>query len=138
MPSKKNNHILNCPITFALGIFGDKWSLLIVRDIMFRGRSTYGEFQDAGDGIATNILSDRLKRLETNGIITKQRDPDNGRKKLYQLTERGMALAPILLEMYNWSGKYDPHSGASKKILDGLKKDPKGLLEKIQSGKFKI
>ncbi len=138
MSSEKNNHELNCPITFALGIFGDKWSLLIVRDIMFRGRSTYGEFQDAGDGIATNILSNRLKRLEVNEIITKKRDPENGRKNIYQLTNKGMDLAPILLSLYSWSGKYDPNSGASKKIIDGLKKDPKGLLKKIQSGKFRV
>lgn len=70
------------PVTFALDTFGDKWSLLIVRGLMLRGRRTYGEFLDAGDGIATNILADRLKCLELKGIIVKSRDPDDRRRYL--------------------------------------------------------
>jgi DNA-binding HxlR family transcriptional regulator len=138
VPSTKIQRRSSCPVSFALDRFGDKWSLLIVRDLMFRGRHTYGELLDSGEGIATNILADRLQRLESEGIFNKSRDPENRRKYQYQLTKKGMALAPILLEMFRWSGKYDPDTGVPKKFLQQLNKDPEGLLQKIQSGLFRM
>jgi DNA-binding HxlR family transcriptional regulator len=123
-----------CPVTFALDRFGDKWSLLVVRDLMFRGRETYGEFLESGEGIATNVLADRLKCLETEGLIEKSRDPENKRRVLYRLTEKGLDLAPVLLEMMRWSAKYDADTGTPQAILDMLENDMEGLIKKVREG----
>jgi DNA-binding HxlR family transcriptional regulator len=96
-----------CPISIALEIFGDPWSLLIVRDLLFKGLRTFKEFQGAGEGMATNILSDRLARLEAAGILRKDRDPSDARRVLYGLTTKGADLAPILVEIVLWSAKYE-------------------------------
>jgi len=123
-----------CPVSFALDRVGDKWSLLVVRDIMFRGKETYGEFLESGDGIATNVLADRLKCLEIDGIIEKSRDPENKRRYLYRLTDKGRDLAPVLLEMMRWSAKYDADTGAPQELLELLENDMEGLLEKVHAG----
>jgi len=123
-----------CPVTFALDRFGDKWSLLVVRDLMFRGRETYGEFLESGEGIATNVLADRLKCLETEGLIEKSRDPKNKRRVLYRLTEKGLDLAPVLLEMMRWSAKYDADTGTPQAFLDMLENDMEGLIKKVREG----
>jgi DNA-binding HxlR family transcriptional regulator len=123
-----------CPVTFALDRVGDKWSLLVVRDLMFRGKQTYGEFLESGEGIATNVLADRLKCLETEGIVTKVRDPENKRRYLYSLTEKGFDLTPLLLEMIRWSAKYDADTGAPKEFLEMLENDREGLIERVRTG----
>ena len=123
-----------CPIAFGLDTFGDRWSLLVIRDMMLRGRKTYGEFLDAGEGISTNILADRLKHLEAEGIIEKSRDPDNRRSILYVLTEKGRDLAPIVLEIVAWSGKHDKRSLALKGVLEEINKDRAGLETRIRRG----
>jgi DNA-binding HxlR family transcriptional regulator len=109
-----------CPIAFSLDLFGDRWSLLVVRDLVFKGRKSFGEFLAAGEGIATNVLADRLERLEGAGIITKRRDPDKGTKFVYGLTERGIDLVPLLLEMIAWSGRHDRGTAVPKKFLREL------------------
>jgi len=134
MPHTETKNRSECPVTFALDSFGDKWSLLIVRDLMLRGRRTYGEFLDAGDGIATNILANRLKDLESKGIITKLRDLENRSRYLYSLTEKGLDLAPIILDMIRWSAKYDPTTGAHKVFLRRLREDFDGIVSDIRSG----
>lgn len=96
----------SCPINTALEALGDAWSLLIVRDLMFKGRWAYKEFLDAGEGISSNILADRLQRLETLGVITKANDPDDARRYVYRLTEIGIDLAPLLVEMILWSVRH--------------------------------
>ena len=123
-----------CPVTFALDRVGDKWSLLVVRDLMFRGRRTYGEFLESGEGIATNVLADRLKCLQAEGIIEKIRDPENKRRYLYNLTEKGFDFTPLLLEMIRWSAKYDADSGVPKKFLDMIENDREGLIKKVREG----
>jgi DNA-binding HxlR family transcriptional regulator len=110
----------DCPIAFSLDLFGDRWSLLIVRDLVFKGRTSFGEFLAAGEGIATNVLAERLERLEGAGVITKRRDPDKGTKFVYGLTERGIELVPLLLEMIAWSGRHDPRTAVPKKFLREL------------------
>lgn len=127
-----------CPVTFALDKFGDKWSLLIVRDLMFRNRETYGEFLDNGDGIATNVLADRLKRLESEGVIAKTRDPENRRRIIYHLTDKGLDLAPVLLEMIRWSGKYDSNTGAPKEFLQSLEDDMDGVVAAVRNRAFSV
>ena len=122
-----------CPVAFALDKFGDKWSLLIIRDLMFRGKKTYGEFLQSTEEIATNILADRLKRLELEGILTKSRDPNNGRRVIYHLTDKGLDLAPVLLTMIQWSAKHDPDTATPKELLQQLDDDPEGVIAEIRS-----
>ncbi|VAW52528.1 Transcriptional regulator, HxlR family [hydrothermal vent metagenome] len=112
-------------------MFGDKWSLLIVRDLMFRGRTTYGEFLGAGEGISTNILANRLKSMEADGIISKTRDLEDRKKYIYGLTKKGLELMPILLEVVRWSGKFDPNTGAPKDFLERLENDREGILKEL-------
>ncbi len=112
-----------CAIAFALDLIGDRWSLLIIRDIMLRGNKTYSDFLEAEEGIASNILNDRLKRLTSAGVLTKSRDPENRRSFVYQLTQKGRDLAPIIIEMIIWSGKHDTRDHARKGILNRILKD---------------
>lgn len=96
-----------CPISIALELLGDAWSLLIVRDLMFKGRHSFNEFLDGGEGIATNILADRLRRLEAAGIVEKQVDPSDRRRIRYGLTRKGIDLAPVLVELVVWSANHE-------------------------------
>lgn len=94
-----------CPIAISLDTFGDRWSLLIVRDLMFKGYRSFKEFAAAGEGIATNILTDRLARLESSDIIARAADMDDGRRTVYRLTAKGIELAPVLIEMVIWAAR---------------------------------
>ena len=120
-------NVEKCPITFALDIFGDKWSLIILRDIVFKGKRHYSEFLKSAEKISTNILADRLNRLERESLLTKRRDPDNQAKFVYSLTPKGQDLIPLLLEMIVWSSKYDPQPDAPSSIIYGA---PDNLLER--------
>lgn len=101
-----------CPINFSLETFGDTWSLLIIRDIVYFGKKTYGEFLDSDEGISTNILANRLALLEDKGILVKTPHAQDKRKDDYSLTEKGLDLIPILMEMGTWGAKYDSETGA--------------------------
>src|SRR6184192_3140981 len=97
----------DCPLNATLEVLGDRWSLLIVRDLMFKGRTTYKDFLAGGEGIAINVLADRLRRLEAEGVIEKGRDAADARRLVYRLTAKGLALAPVLVEMIVWgAGHY--------------------------------
>ena len=122
-----------CPIAFGLDFFGDKWSLLIVRDIAMYGRHYYGEFEGAGEGIATNILASRLKKLTQDGIIEKIRDPEHGSKRIYRLTEKGIDLLPVIVEIIIWSAKHDPESPVSKAYVRRATRDRESLLDEMRS-----
>lgn len=97
----------DCPISVTLELLGDEWSLLIVRDLMFKGLRTFQEFSDAGERIASNVLAERLARLEAGGIVTRHRDPEDGRRLVYRLTEKGIDLAPVLVEMVLWAARHE-------------------------------
>jgi DNA-binding HxlR family transcriptional regulator len=88
-------------------MLGDRWSLLIIRDMMLRGFRTYKEFMECYEGIATNILADRLRKLAANEIITAEPDPTDGRKLIYLLTRKGIDLAPVLTEMVLWAAAHE-------------------------------
>lgn len=124
--SKKRS---NCPISCSLDVWGDKWSLLIVRDLMFKKQSTYGDFLKSDEKIATNILASRLLMLEENGIISKQDHPDSKAKVLYKLTEKGINLLPLLIEINLWAEKYCEIPESQKMILNAVKKDKVGFIE---------
>lgn len=128
---KKNNRRSDCPISFAMDTFGDKWSLLIIRDIMFNGKEYYGEFVEADEKISTNILADRLLKLEAEGIIAKERDTKNLSKYKYSLTNKGLDLLPMLLDIISWSAKYDANTGISKGFVRKLKQNREALIKEI-------
>jgi DNA-binding HxlR family transcriptional regulator len=131
---KKIEFRSQCPVSTALDIFGDKWSLLILRDLIFKNKSTYGEFLDTDEKIATNILADRLAMLEAESIITKNTHPENKVKMLYKLTAKGIDLIPVLVEIIMWSEKYhDVHPHAIQ-FVKTIKKDKEGLIEGIKKG----
>src|ERR1051326_9512285 len=103
LPGKpKSKHRSGCPVSISLEAFGDRWSLLIIRDLMVRGYRTFKEFEQAGEGIATNILADRLRKLKKAGIIASERDAKDRRQLNYRLTEKGIDLAPVMLELLVW------------------------------------
>ena len=133
MSQSAKKHGSGCPVAFALDTFGDRWSLLVIRDLMLRGNETYGEFLESGEGIATNVLADRLKGLEAEGIIDKSPDPDNRRRNIYRLTEKGLDLAPVVMEMIRWAGKYDSSRGARKGNLRLIENDSDGFLASLRS-----
>lgn len=97
----------DCPISCSLDVFGDKWSLLIIRDIMLRGKLSYSEFLESEEKIATNILSNRLNVLVAENILVKQVSPGNKSKFIYSLTEKGIDLLPIVIEIMDWGAKYN-------------------------------
>lgn len=96
-----------CPLNASVEMLGDRWSLLIIRDMMLRGSRTFKEFLESWEGIATNILADRLQRLEKYGIIRAERDPSDGRRLVYLLTPKGIDLAPVLTEMVLWAARHE-------------------------------
>ena len=96
-----------CPLNASVEMLGDRWSLLIIRDMMLRGFRTYKEFLECYEGIATNILADRLRKLVAYGIITSKPDPADGRKVIYSLTPKGIDLAPVLTEMVLWAAAHE-------------------------------
>lgn len=97
-----------CPINACAEIFGDRWSLLVIRDLMMRGARSFKELASAREGIATNMLADRLTKLAEAGIITAIPDPDDGRRVIYRLTEKGIDMAPIIRELAVWATKHEP------------------------------
>jgi DNA-binding HxlR family transcriptional regulator len=130
---KKIEYRSECPISTALDIFGDKWSLLIIRDMMFKGKNTYGDFANSEEKIATNILADRLSLLECGGIVSKHEHPDSKAKVLYKLTTKGIDLIPVLTEIILWSEKYhDVHPYASE-FAKAVKKDRAGVMKQIRA-----
>ena len=121
----------DCPINFALEIFGDRWTFLIVRDLMIKGKHYYGEFLTSEEKIATNILADRLALLEMNGIISKSSDPSHKQKINYRLTLKGIDLIPILIEVIMWSAKYDKDSAVDLNFVKSVEQDKVGLIAQI-------
>lgn len=118
--SKKRSE---CPLSCSLDIWGDKWSLLIVRDLMLLKQCTYGDFLKSDEKIATNILASRLQMLEENEIITKSGHPDSKAKVLYRLTQKGIDLLPLMIEINLWAEKYFIIPAERKAMLKEVKKD---------------
>ena len=130
MGKKKTTRRSSCPINAALETFGDRWSLLIIRDLMFRGRRTYREFLESEEGIATNVLASRLKSLKTNGIITARPDPEDGRKQIYALTKKGIDLAPILVGLVVWASRYE-RTKVPVSLMLRVQNDPDTFLAEV-------
>lgn len=119
----------DCPISCSLDVWGDKWSLLIIRDLLTAKECTYGDFLKSPERIATNILASRLQVLEENKIIVKMEHPDSKAKVLYKLTDKGIDLLPIIVEINLWAEKYYSIPEDQKQILQEVKKDKDGFIK---------
>lgn len=106
----------DCPLNVSLEAFGDRWTLLIVRDLMLKNRTTFRDFLEGGEKIASNILADRLTRLEDDGIIERIPHTEDGRRHVYRLTEKGIDLAPVLLEMILWAARHETTAAPASEV----------------------
>lgn len=120
-----------CPVNIALEVFGDRWSLLIVRDLMVRGYHTFKQFQESGEGIASNILADRLRRLESSGIVMAEPEPTDARRLNYRLTQKGIDLAPVLLELLIWGATHE-ETGAPCSVIENLARNRQQVLLEVR------
>ena len=123
-----------CPISFSLDLLGDKWTLLVLRDLVFMRKRHFRDFLDSPEGIATNILTRRLRTLECAEIITRRPDPDNARQVIYELTAKGLDLIPVLLDLIIWGARYDPETGVPREFLARALVDREGLIAELRSG----
>jgi len=115
----------------ALERFGDRWSLLIIRDLMVRGFRTFKQFQESGEGIATNILADRLRKLEAGGIISTETEETDGRRVNYRLTEKGIDLAPAMLELLVWGARHE-QTGAHSALVAEMEANREKILAEVR------
>jgi DNA-binding HxlR family transcriptional regulator len=114
----------------SVEMLGDRWSLLIIRDMMLRGFRSYKEFLESYEGIATNILADRLRKLQGYGIIETERDASDGRKVIYLLTEKGIDLAPVMSEMVLWAAAHEDTSDEA--LVKELREDKEGFVAAVR------
>jgi DNA-binding HxlR family transcriptional regulator len=120
----------DCPISCSLDVFGDRWSLLIIRDIMLRGKMSYSEFLSSEEKIASNILVSRLAILEEEGILVKEVSPTNKSKFLYSLTQKGADLLPIVIEIMDWGAKYNRNC-PRKELGQRIKRDKAMVIREL-------
>lgn len=123
----------HCPVNYALEQFGDKWSLLIIRDLMFKGKRHYNEFFESEEKVSTSVLGDRLKSLEESGIITKGEDDVKKSRIKYSLTEKGIALLPLLVEIIVWSADFDKKTAAGADFLNKAANNRELLLAELKA-----
>jgi DNA-binding HxlR family transcriptional regulator len=132
LPAKSRpKHRSGCPVSLSLERFGDRWSLLIIRDLMVRGYRAFHEFQESGEGIATNILANRLRSLAAAGIIRAETDEVDGRRINYRLTEKGIDLAPMLLELLIWGARHEDPA-ASCAVIAHMEKQREHILAEVR------
>ncbi len=117
-----------CPVRYAAGIIGDKWCFLLMRDILLHGKRSYSEFLESGEKISTNILADRLSRLEAADMVRRQVDPRKGSRVCYFPTGKARALLPAFLGMMVWSTRYDDHTEAPANFAEAFLSDPKATV----------
>ena len=122
----------DCPISVALDLFGDRWTLLVIRDLAFKSKNSFTDFLASDERIARNVLADRLARLEAEGFIDKRPHHDDMRRSIYTLTERGLGLIPVLVEMILWSAREDPDTAADPDFVREATQDRDGLIQRLQ------
>lgn len=127
--SKLNN---KCPIDYALDVFGDRWTLLVLRDLMLSGKRYYRELLTSKEGIATNILASRLRKMEADGLIIRRQNPEDKRQVFYELTEKALDLVPVLLEISRWSVIYDKDTAAPPELMQRFSEDPQQLIAELK------
>lgn len=127
---KQINQRSDCPVSFSLDFLGDKWSLLVMRDMMLYNKFTYGDFLQSDEKISTNILADRLAVLEQNGFITRRVSSEKKNKIIYGMTEKAIDLVPIIMEFNIWGAKYN--AAGDQGVLSELDKDKQKTIKKYQ------
>ena len=132
------SHWNGCPIRYSAEIIADKWTFLILRDLMFRGKSSYSALLKSSESISTNILANRLSKLERHRLLTKDTDTDNKKQYIYTLTEKGYDLIPVMLKLFEWSLKYDENTFLTRGLVDQVKKDPEKMKKKFKAGKVLV
>ena len=120
-----------CPIDYALQVFGDRWTLIVLRDLMLAGRRYYRDLAAAKEGIATNILAARLRKLEAAGLVVRRPDPSDKRRIFYALTDKALDLIPVLLEISRWSAKYDRRTAAPASLVERFDQDRELLIRDL-------
>ena len=132
---KRTDKKSDCPVNFTLEAVGDAWSLLILRDIVYFGKHTFKEFLSSDERIATNILTDRLTKLEMLDILRREADPENKRSEKYWLTQKGLDLVPVLLQMMEWGTKYDSKSTGHRKkeFVARIRKEESPLSREVKA-----
>jgi len=122
----------SCIIASALDLIGDKWSILIIRDMLLDKKTTFKEMVASEEGIASNLLSTRLKMLEALEVITKRKLPENKKENIYLLTEKGIDLAPLILEIVLWSDKYVRNYNTEMNSYENQNLDKSLVIESVQ------
>lgn len=123
-----------CPITFSLDILGDKWTLVVMRDLMFFKKRRFKEFMESREGYASNILASRLRLLELEGIVTKTPDPDSKQSYLYTLTDKGIDLLPTLVELSVWGARNDPKTPLTEEFITRMEQARDEYMEEVRKG----
>ncbi|MGC2162652.1 MAG: helix-turn-helix domain-containing protein [Silvibacterium sp.] len=127
----QNGFRSRCPVAVSLERFGDRWSLLLIRDMMVRGYKTFKEFEESGEGIATNILANRLARLQESGIVATEPDESDARRVIYRLTEKGIDLAPVMLELLIWAARWE-ETAAPCEVMMHMEGNRAAVIEEVQ------
>lgn len=123
----------HCPISYALDFVGDKWTLVVLRDLILAGKRHFQEFLQSDERIASNILASRLKRLEADGMVTREADPEHGRRVVYAPTAKALDLLPVLLELVRWGVKHDPGSAAPPQMVRRITEDRERFMAEIRA-----
>ena len=134
LPARRSN----CPIAYALDFVGDKWTLIVLRDLIMARKQHFRDLLAGTEGIATNILASRLKLLEAAGLVTRRIDPAQARRVIYEPTEKALDLLPVLIELVRWSTKHDPKSAAPPHFLRRLARDREGLIAELRAAHRRI
>ena len=134
MSDGRKRRLSGCPIDYGLDVFGDRWTLLVIRDLLFVGKRHFKELMESPERIASNILTARLKKLEERGLIERCADPDNRKQVIYTLTAKGRDLTPVLVEMVRWGGRHDPETQVPKSVVARFSRDNDRLLADLRAG----
>lgn len=121
-----------CPIDYALEVFGDRWTLLVLRDLMLSGKRHYRDLRASNEGIASNILAARLRKMEADGLVIRKQNAEDKRQFFYELTEKALDLVPVLLEISRWSATYDNNTAAPPDLMRRYDEEPQQLIAELK------
>ncbi|WP_036515971.1 winged helix-turn-helix transcriptional regulator [Nevskia soli] len=127
LPTRRSN----CSVSYALDYIGDKWTLLVLRDLLFNGKRHFRDFLASDENIASNILTQRLKQLVAAELVLRRPDPDSRRSVIYEPTAKAVDLIPVLLELIRWSGKYDPQFRMTAKLARRIEEDRDAVVAEV-------
>lgn len=129
LPARRSD----CPISCALDLVGDKWTLVVLRDLIMARKRYFQELLEGNEGIATNILASRLKTLEAAGLVTRRADPDQSRRVIYAPTAKALDLLPVLMELIRWNTKYNSRAAPPAHLMRRLAEDRDGLIAELRA-----